>query len=234
MANIESYVRPKHLYRFRRVGDLSELNREIKAINKAYLWCSKYSEMNDPMEGIHRAKRTLLTKGNTDFDEIEAAGQNLGICSFTEKWDHEVMWAHYANGFCGICISYDFDKLLKNLPENHMFTQVSYHERPVAIRKPLLRDQRVSNEEKAKVILSTKSHRWLYEREWRLFSPATGEAEYKNKSCVDQVFLGVRVSEKLKKTLESALGSDLKVTHTEVKKFSFQLTTKAGAKKHQG
>jgi Protein of unknown function (DUF2971) len=120
------------------------------------------------MEGLFASSRRLR---NTDGyrDVREAIVENkarIGICSFSEVYDHELMWAHYAEEFKGICIGYSFSRLLSHLEDNVEFVRMYYDEKVPTVRHnsepPLLI---------AKKILSCKNYRWLYEREWRMFAP---------------------------------------------------------------
>ena len=69
--------------------------------------------MNDPMEGFYSESK-LLEKAR-DIGGIRAAIASrktmIGMCAFSEVFNHELMWAHYADQFRGICITYDFFKL---------------------------------------------------------------------------------------------------------------------------
>jgi len=58
---------------------------------------------------------------------------------------------------------------------------------------PLVRHSRQEPNDVAKMVLSYKNYRWLYEREWRMFS-SRGKANYTDKSCVTRVYLGSRIS----------------------------------------
>ena len=49
-----------------------------------------------------------------------------------------------------------------------------------------------TREETARQILSYKSHRWLYEREWRLFKQEPGRLNLAG-NCVSHVFVGDRM-----------------------------------------
>jgi hypothetical protein len=122
-----------------------------------------------------------------------------GICSFSEVYNHELMWAHYANQFNGICIAYDFYKLLKYLPNDAKFVRMFYSEVLPSVgltkRQP---------EELARMVLSYKNHRWQYEREWRLLANQ-GNISYQDHSCVTLVYIGSRVNAVQQRRIEARL-----------------------------
>lgn len=192
---------PRYLYRYRAWKDDQGLDQEISCIRNKSLWCSNFRMLNDPMEGNYDA--TLRLKRMQEYREVRDKLSNekmaLGICSFSETNDNGVMWAHYANQFAGICIEYDFRKLLRYLPETATFVRVSYNEKTIEISS-----HETDNTEIAQRILSSKGHRWLYEREWRVFCPNPG-IQLLSKNCISRVYLGNRIDTSAKEKISAAL-----------------------------
>ena len=79
------------------------------------------------------------------------------------------MWAHYAGAFQGMCISYNLKKLLQELEDDDVFVRMAYNE-----KAPMLVRDRQTAEQRARMVLSTKTVRWSQEREWRLIRPIRG------------------------------------------------------------
>jgi hypothetical protein len=201
MASIETYAKPSRLYRYRNLRtyivngerrlDPEALDRELRALEQRYIYCPKFTDMNDPMEGLYRASRALQER--QDYDEVtqDVLGQKLsvGIASLSESWNNELMWAHYADGFRGLCISYLFARLLATLPRTCALSRVAYGDRPYYLNLAAMKRQ-----QRARAILSTKNLNWSYEREWRLFRRGTGRARY-GEDVVTCVYLGARMSD---------------------------------------
>src|ERR1700758_4410459 len=107
---------------------MGNLDREIEAIKDAYLYCAVYTDLNDPMEGSFRS--STLLRSNDKYRSIRSAimdeKSQIGMCSFSEVHDHELMWAHYADRFAGICIAYSLSKLLRHLPDGVAFVRMYY------------------------------------------------------------------------------------------------------------
>lgn len=94
------------LYKFRELTSCEHLERVIEILETNKFYCSKFSEMNDPMEGVYIAKD--ISKINKIFDE-----KNLRrICSFStqEGFRNPAMWGYYTNGFNGIAIEIELDE----------------------------------------------------------------------------------------------------------------------------
>ena len=211
MASIQVYAKPRFLYRYR---PIKNLHREVEAIERKYIVCSTYKGMNDPMEGLYRATRRVCERDDYDslVREIRNEKLGLGIASFCEAWDNELMWAHYAEGFRGICVAYSMARLIECLPPGFTLARVVYNDRPYDLD---LADQR-DRADRARAVLSTKNSRWAYEREWRLFSPCSGEAYYRA-DAVAHVYLGARFPRadipQIRRRLETA---GLEVRSTQV------------------
>jgi len=195
MAQTRTFIEPVYLYRYR---SLKNLQHELSSIRENYLWCSQFEELNDPMEGSYEA--SIMLRKNVNFavirEQIYGDKGAIGICSFSETNDHELMWAHYANQFKGICIEYYFPHLLKALGGECDFVRIFYNEKthrvfPKSVSDPLI----------AKRLLATKSHRWLYEREWRLMTPTNGRLPLGRGDCISRVFLGNRITDQAKREL---------------------------------
>jgi|HubBroStandDraft_4_1064222.scaffolds.fasta_scaffold142864_2 hypothetical protein len=95
MANIDQ-VQPQRLYRYR---SLKKFERELEAIVEGYIYCAAYDTLNDPMEGVFRSSTAF--RESEDYRQARANivdnKTQIGLSSFSEVHDHELMWAHYAD-----------------------------------------------------------------------------------------------------------------------------------------
>jgi hypothetical protein len=213
LAEIKSFVKPQKLFRYR---SIKSLQRELTAIEQGYLYCSSYNNLNDPMEGLYTSSNVL--RESEDYRTVRQAIHddkvNIGICSLSETHDHELMWAHYADQFAGICIEYNLSRLLTNLPKDVDFVRMFYDE-----RGPTVYRSSKSPTELAKMVLSYKNYRWLYEREWRMFADR-GKIPYSKKSCVTRVYLGYRMKAAQKREVQTALEELIPTSVMSIKKYS--------------
>lgn len=215
MASIDQ-VQPQRLYRYR---SLEKFDRELEALEENYLYCARYTTLNDPMEGVFRSSKVFRESSNyrTTRKEIVDNKTEIGLCSFSEVHDHELMWAHYADQYRGICIGFSFAKLLDNLDGEVSFVRMYYNE-----AVPIVRHNRQEPGDVAKMVLSYKNYRWLYEREWRMFAPV-GKADYGDTSCVTHVYLGSRIEPAKRARLISAMKS-LKIPTDDMKIDRYSIT----------
>lgn len=203
-GRIVDYVTPTQLYRyrsFRRIDDRTEevQRRELAAIDEGYIWAAAYHQMNDPMEGTFYARR----QGpgdlyfNTILESIREGKQNTGIACFSETPTNELMWAHYADEFRGICIAYDFSDLRDSLDANAAFARLFYTENP-----PNLELGEDDQETAVRRVLSSKSQKWGYEREWRMFTQRLGRINYRNRATVRTIYFGHRIDPDIRARIE--------------------------------
>src|SRR5271165_5418016 len=215
VARIHSYE-PLRLYRYRA---FEELDRELEAISKGYLYCSLYHDLNDPMEGLFALDPLVQKskKAQTIIEAIVSRKSRIGMCAFSEVYDSALMWAHYASQFKGICVGYSLSRLLKNLQDDIRFVRMYYNEKVPTVHR---RDKEMEMESLAKMVLSYKKYRWLYEREWRMFA-TPGKAPYRDMSCVTHVYLGSRMKPPHRERVKNKLlPLGIKVSEMDIRKYS--------------
>lgn len=88
------------IYKFRPLATQEDLNRAKNILETGHFWCSKFSELNDPMEGAFHS--SSIEKINEAFEQK----MHYKICSFSgkEAFEDPTLWGYYANGFRGIAI----------------------------------------------------------------------------------------------------------------------------------
>lgn len=201
MAMIETFVEPRYLYRYRSIETTRQFERELDALRNNYLWFSNFEDLNDPMEGLFRSSRAL--RAHPDYsrvlDDILNRKLSIGICSFSEVYNHELMWAHYANQFRGICVAYNVTKMLHALPTRTRLVRLFYNEEEPMLLRNATRDRNA-----AMSVLSNKNHRWLYEREWRALSFQQGHIDLTTE-CIARVYFGSRIRNDHKRRIVKVL-----------------------------
>lgn len=141
----------------------------------------------------------------------------VGLCSFSETRDHELMWAHYADQFRGICVAYSFSKLLSYLPADIAFVRMYYNE-----TEPTIHGGQHDIDNLVRRVLSNKNYKWLYEREWRMFAQI-GKVTYGCPNCVTDVYLGSRISDEHREYVTDKMSKlHIKVHDLTIKKYKIE------------
>ena len=136
------------LYKYR---DLNNFKFIVDILINNRLYAAKYSELNDPMEGIYYYNG-LLT--NEQRNRIFAEKGQERICSLSRVNNNFLMWSHYADGHKGIVLG------IKVIDNNCVISPIQYDE--------LLHINNIENQT-AIDILSHKHYNWSYEQEIRVF-----------------------------------------------------------------
>jgi tetratricopeptide (TPR) repeat protein len=120
----------------------------ISSLSNQYLFFSESQRFNDPFD----VNPHLI---NSLFDELSVDENLFKSFSLAQAKDNLLMWAHYAEEHCGICIGYKFEYLPSHIGKGE-----------IAYKDTLLKEN-----EAFKAIEEywlTKGKDWEYEREVRL------------------------------------------------------------------
>ncbi|WP_439402139.1 DUF2971 domain-containing protein [Bradyrhizobium sp. DASA03068] len=203
MAQVRLPDLPPRLYRYCRLDRPDDLDHEVSAFLERYVYASTYKGMNDPMEGFYEPSGRLKREPQwrQTYKDILNAKRATGIACFSETYDNELMWAHYANNYRGICIAYSSAKLRDNLPESARLVRVAYADAPIYLSK----HDKADVVKAAQKILSQKKYNWAYEREWRVLGDYPGQLAYDG-DVVTDVYFGSRISPDNKARILKAMG----------------------------
>ena len=181
---------PSSLYKYYR--DTEQNLSNIKA-NK--IWCSLACKFNDvfdsrlafdqksvldssweqiPHNGIPEVKRLRESFDNiigSDINKLkgifEKLGDNIGMSCFSESCESLLMWAHYANNHCGMCVQYSMTDIMGMAP-----VPIIYSDERIIVKSFNLHSQQTLLKDGFGYFMKsvmTKSNEWSYEKEWRIF-----------------------------------------------------------------
>lgn len=188
-------------YKFRALTNLEHV-ADIFCNTRFY--AAQFFELNDPMEGIYNFEEG--TKAEY-INKIDKEKKKLRICSFSYDFHNVLLWAHYADGFNGICIEVE----LNNWPDSEV-AKVNYE--PFS---PIFND---SHGQYAhfwpRIIFREKNSAWKYEKEVRVLT----NQEYVSQPVVEikAVLLGSRTSEAVRKALFRIVPDGVRIWETEISK----------------
>lgn len=148
----------------------------------------------------------------------------MGAFSLSEKYDHQLMWSHYAQDHKGFAIGFD--------SEHKYFNQkVSPNDELRHLRKVVYQKNRpkinLMNPEGVE-LFTVKCFQWEYEAEWRIIRPfSEASAKIYNGSypiylfdfpisSVSNIIIGSRMEDTIKERIKSILKSDINYAHIEL------------------
>ena len=143
-----------------------------------------------PLHSIMNHLGSLLNaKLKLDLNVMQQQMRNAyNVCCLCEENNNLLMWAHYADQHKGFCIGYNIKELNNALTELTfpvLYKDSNYYE---------ITDADDINSSLAMHMLTLKSAKWSYEKEWRIFyePKAKSNAEPMPTPCA--VYLGAKMT----------------------------------------
>ncbi len=166
----------------------------LQDLDKKRVKVSKLDSLNDPFELLPykrypREKRRLYDK------VFESINKKWGLLCFTESWEIQLLWAHYAERHEGVALGFEIlrDELIK----------VNY---PTDKKRPVvdLSDDPEENEANFLKLADRKYALWAYERERRIlvkledciFEDHNYFLPFGDRLLIKQIVLGCRFDHK--------------------------------------
>lgn len=167
-------------YKFR---SAAQADRIFDILLNQRLYCSRWSNLNDPMEGVfgHVSRAGQHDDAQLLSEKIRSETNNYRVCSLAGTFDCHLLWAHYADGFNGVAIEVDLpddDPLIGNVEYRGVFAFVHY-------------EPTISPEDAARSVLLSKYQEWRYEQEVRILSK---DKWYQLRTPIRRVIAGQRLS----------------------------------------
>lgn len=114
-----------------------------------------------------RQLKQTVSAGIRSFGStIENMKTTTGISCLSESDDSLLMWAHYANNHCGMCVEYELLEISKQLGFSPV--PVIYSDERASFRS--INQDTIEADATSVLIesLTSKSPEWSYEKEWRI------------------------------------------------------------------
>jgi len=208
---------PEYLYKFRSFESLEFL---LDIILNERLYCSLYTNLNDPFEGMFvsivnsfRSLRPgpprpynmipIKEKKYKSIDEFPFDLSGSRICSLSSDCNDVRLWAHYADSHRGIAIQIKFLDLDSSLRE------VLYSENFPEF------DGRNTKNLDVNDILTCKTKHWQYESEYRIINR---QEFFSIKGRISAVYLGPRVEDKRRDLMLRIVPGNIPIFSTRINK----------------
>lgn len=218
---------------------LAQQIEEIKASNLIKL---KKKEEITLLERTFKSQMTDIRKskkGNLRdkyYEEsVNKINAQLGILSFTRRWDSTLMWSHYATSHKGFCIGFNinddfFNNYKDKLTGDIMFMPVKYADERIKV--PMEKGERIDP-----FVMLTKSKDWQYEEEERLLimlSKANKQIPKKPfnvylykvpHSLIKEIIAGANISDAdLEEIKKFCLERKIDLYQSKISEFKFDMT----------
>jgi len=206
------------VYKYRTGGDF--LIRDINSIYQNVFFAPNAKDLNDPCETLvlsdnlnlqlnifNKLFKRIPEESRSSFidatKKLIELKKEFGIYSLSKSYNHELLWAHYANNHRGFCIEYDFNTVM-NSHKNNDFSSfdIKYSKKPPQIEIQDLVGK--GQNELIEKLAGVKSKGWSYENEIRITTDKFGLHDY-DYQAVTGICFGVRMSNDDRKHIMSRL-----------------------------
>lgn len=169
------------------------------------LFASEFNNLNDPMEGDFNRNYASPEYLKSITEEIS----KIKICSLSSNMSNPILWAHYADGFKGICIEVEIDESILTPYE---ITYSEFNPIPSEGYRGLQgKDEETTPHDWAIASLRKKYEAWRYEDEYRIFS----DSEYISEGLtITTIYLGTRIGEVYKNLIHILLADKIEIKET--------------------
>ena len=143
------------LYKFRPLANQDDFARAKAILETGHFWCSKFSELNDPMEGVFYGPANVIHDiyiKKCRYRICSFSGEKTIDDSFENPFENPSMWGYYANGFKGMVIEIAVDK--------EKVRKIKYDDKIANLKN-------LTDGDKIETILRTKTTAWEHEVEHR-------------------------------------------------------------------
>ena len=206
----------------RKGQSISDLERDIQSIERNLLYASSIDSLNDPCEAmisintlknetklfakILRGDKSKLAGFHDQFDDlISSLNEKVGIYSLSGRYNHELLWAHYANSHRGFCIEYDLDRLTSGYSNEDLYPfEVNYSTKP-----PQLKLSDITGKNTNKVIRKVAGHKskhWEYEEETRIVFDKPKLRHY-HPEAITGIYFGLRMPQSIREEIMQRLSN---------------------------
>ena len=201
------------LYKYR---SLERMDHALEIIVKGRLYCPKYSDLNDPFEGLFikmipgrvnqwKPVNTWGQRTPASVDDIMTSSIHKRVCSLSSDLKDVRLWSHYANSHKGIAIEIDFTDHMDDV------LKVEYSHKLLELDDTLsaiIADP--------KQVLTRKTDHWVYESEYRII---TDKEYYPVRGMVNAIFCGINMPDLHREILQattSPYGIDIIETELDI------------------
>ena len=208
---------PIKLYRYRGLEPF-EYVADIICNNRFHT--ARFDELNDAMEGLFEAGPLV----ERDFlQQIREAKRQTRICAFSRTPKCPVLWAHYADGFKGLCIEIEVspsearswrvtDGDVRICIRNILFTSVEYSSLANTVHTMADVDD-VCN--MPNLLLERKGRDWALEEEVRAFSD-DDFIHCGDGVRITRILLGVNMPPTMERVIRRITSTDVPVCKTKI------------------
>lgn len=148
----------------------------------------------------------------------------LGVSCFSENYNNNLMWSHYADSHTGILL--EFQKSKEGTLSRNLLPIQYFQEYPIINVSDYKKEEMIST---AYQVICAKSNSWEYENEWRAIKIPGGKAFNFEKHELTGVVFGLKSKEEDQKVIQEILENtypDISFQQAKLEEKKFKLSYK--------
>lgn len=172
-----------------------------------------FKDANDAYLNLKFKNQTALTEIlKLKIKALDQTIHKRRVSCFSRHYDNILMWSHYASKHSGIVIGYDYNKLIRNLP-NVVGSDVDYRQHLKKLRigdyagdfKSIFKSDYIDRK------IFNKHPSWAYEQEFRLISSSMDDGKLPiDRDCISELYFGCNIDKDIQETLSGIVeGQDI-------------------------
>ena len=203
------------LFKFRPVETVEQLIRVIDSINKNRMFFPNYKNLNDPLESSGvlinlsgYAGKSIIEAADDEDSIVHNIRNEYRILALTENCFSPIMWAHYANGYKGVCIGYWKSDTFSSAQK------IEYIEKQQCAKNADKNGCVDDNDDLELAVCDSffyKHSAWSYEKEWRIVRKQDDHYFNYNSSDLACIVFGHNLDKEIRDFLISSIKEKVNV-----------------------
>ena len=187
------------------------MERVLDIVLNDHLYCSRWDELNDPMEACYEVYSEKESDRHIMDEKIKNALNDWRIAALGASNKNFLLWSHYADGHKGIAIEID-------IPRDHPYIEKVKYDWSTTVFSHM--DQ---TEYSMRHLLYYKKEELEYEKEYRIIIKAKNiesSGEYFIlPNPIKKIFVGHRAKESQVDIMKKAIGSKANLVRMDLDKY---------------
>lgn len=211
---------PDFIFKYKGINTKEDLVRLIDIINNQRIYMPRYYELNDPLEGEivnietdGYAGKGILIAADKEESWVANHKEMYRILSMASEYNNPQLWAHYSNGYEGVCLCFSTDKSFKDI------RKIQY----CMDREDIFVDDENKLDKAIRSGFLKKNSGWGYEGEWRIVRKRNTEYFRFEGNELRGLILGHKLSPEIKDFIVAHVDNGIIIMETDIGHQTFQI-----------
>lgn len=219
-------MKKQMLFKYKSITTIEQLKWFIDSIKNNYIYFPDYKQLNDPLESSgyvieltgYSGKNMMLALDVED-NIVAQKRQEYRILSLTDNCFSPSMWAHYTNGYNGVCIGYWKDESFLSA------RKITYINKSIMANSTgelgCIDYSKLDDEVYESFFY--KHSDWTYENEWRIIAKQKQQYYEYTSDALACIIIGDKLDRKIMNAILNSISVPIYVSKTGYRSFGVNL-----------